>query len=97
MVKFKLDQIDEKTLTRLQALAEPTENADDVINRLINLGIGANCPHTKLAIYMEVIHDTNGYMNLEKTIHALTALRQKRSLTTLIRVCKQCMHARKIK
>lgn len=95
--KMKVSDIDQKTLMRLQVLAQPNENADDVVNRLVDSTLGFGCPHTDQAIYMEAVYDEKGYVDIGKTLTCLDNLRFSRPTTGLIRVCKQCLRGMKIK
>lgn len=95
--KIEASDIEFQTLNRLQAIAQPNENADDVINRLIDSLLGFGCPHTDQAIYMEACYDEKGYVDIEKTLKCLDDIRFGRPTTGLIRVCKQCLRGMRIK
>lgn len=95
--KMKASDIELLTLNRLQAFAESNENADNVINRLIDSVLGYGCPHTEQAIYLEAACDEKGHIDIGKTLKYLDDVRFGRPTTGLIRVCKQCLRGMKIK
>jgi len=94
--KLSEEDIKLETLIRLTLFADKYENADDVINRLVDTVLGFDCQHTDQAIYMEAVHDEKGYLDISKTLKCLDDLRHGKQTTGLIRVCKQCMRGRKI-
>lgn len=89
-------EIDEKTLARIRTISKNSENINNTINRLINVAIGLDCPHTDPAMYMEIAHDTNGYMDMDETLKGLTDIKNGTPTRRIIKVCKACMRGSEI-
>ena len=90
MLKIPVKQ---HTYDRLQVLRE-SKTYDEFLNTIMDIALGLHCPHEHEQLYMPVYTDQLGYLDVNKTLEALDDIRLGKESDSLIKVCKDCNHAR---
>lgn len=85
-----------ETLAKLKELLPINLSMDEFIQRLISHYIGIDCLHDKQKLCLELPTDSEGYLDLKKTVDLIHEIRFGKQPDKLMVVCTACMRAKRI-
>lgn len=89
-------EISTDVLYKLRDLLPQNVSMDEFIQKMISHYLGTDCPHEKQKLCLELPTDSEGYLDMKKTIDLIHEIRFGKKHDKLMVVCTGCMRAKRI-